>query len=425
LRRLRRQTEHRLQAFPRYRCRLSEPHTGGLHWPEWVEDPDFRVEQHVRQAALPAPGGEAELLGWAADYWSSRLDRQRPLWEAVLLTGLEGGRWAIVTKTHHALVDGVGSVDVANLLLDSTRTPRRVALASDAGEPEGASPHGPFGLVAAAARGGLYTARHPGRLRDAFLQSKAVAELVLREEVVGAPDCSLNVPIGGRRRFRVVRTDLDEVKAIKGALGGTVNDVVLAVVTGGLRSMLLARGDALPTEGLRAMVPVNLRSDAEAPGVGNVVSSLYVHLPVVEPDAGHRYLMTVAGTEELKRGDQAAGGVGLNALVGLAPPVLHSILARSAFATRLFNVTVTNVPGPQQPLYAFGARMEEVLPLVPLAADHSVGIAAVSYDGKVFFGLNGDERGAPDLDVLAAGIESALAELRDLAETGHALPTLG
>jgi WS/DGAT/MGAT family acyltransferase len=424
LRRVRNQIERRLEALPRYRCRLSEPHTSGLHWPAWVEDPDFRLEDHVRQAALPGPGGEAELLAWAGDYWSSRLDRHRPLWDTVLLTGLEGGRWAIATKTHHAMVDGVGSVDVAKLLLDPSRRPRPREFAPEPSEPDGGE-HGALGLVGAAARGGLYAARHPGRLRDAFLQSKAVAELVLRDEVVSAPRCSLNAPIGERRRFRVVRADLEELKAVKRALGGTVNDVVLAAVTGGLRSMLLARGDSMPAAGLRAMVPVNLRSDAQERGVGNAVSSLFVPLPVIEPSPGHRYLLTLAAAEELKRSDQAVGGAGLNALAGLAPPVLHSIFARSAFATRLFNVTVTNVPGPQWPLYAFGARMEEVLPLVPLAADHAVGIAAVSYAGTVFFGLNGDERAAPDLDILADGIEGALVELRELAETGQALPALG
>ena len=160
------------------------------------------------------------------------------------------------------------------------------------------------------------------------------------------------------------------------------------------------------------------------PGVLNRVSSLFVHLPVGEPDAGRRYLLTVAETDELKRGGQAGGGAALVALGGLAPPILHAVFARSAFASRLFNLTVTNVPGPQLPLYAFGARMEEVLPLVPLAAGHAVGVAVVSYDSQVFFGLNGDERTMPDLDVLAHGIETAIGELRQLAATGHPLPAL-
>ena len=425
LARLRRQLERRLEALPRYRCRLSQPHTGGLSWPAWVVDPGFSIEDHVRHAELPAPGGRAELLDWAGRYWSERLDRHRPLWDACLVTGLEGGRWAIATKTHHALVDGVGAVDVANLLLDTRRRPRRAAAPAEFAAPEPAEHGGPLDRLAAGVRGGLYVARHPGRLRDAFLQAKAMTDVLVRDEILSAPHCSLNVPIGAHRRIRTVTADLEQIKAIKRELGGTVNDVILAAVAGGLRTLLLERDEPLPSEGLRAMVPVNVRTAAQRFGLGNRVSSLFVHLPVAEPDAGRRYLLTVAEAEELKRGGQASGGVGLVALSGLAPPVLHAVFARSAFATRLFNLTVTNVPGPQLPLYAFGARMEEVLPLVPLAAQHAVGVAVVSYDGLVFFGLNGDERAMPDLDVLAHGIETAIGELRDLAATGHALPALG
>jgi diacylglycerol O-acyltransferase / wax synthase len=425
LRRLRTLLGRRLGALPRYRCRLSEPHTGGLRWPAWVVDPDFRLADHVRQAELPAPGGEAELHGWAGGYWSERLDRHRPLWDACLVTGLEGGRWAIATKTHHALVDGVGATDAAMLLLDTARRPRRRPMATPAAEADRGGSGGPLDRVAAGIRGGLSVIRHPGRLRDALVEAKAMTDILVRDEVLPAPHSSLNVPIGGRRRVRAVRADLAQIKAIKRELGGTVNDVILGAVTGGLRTLLLERNEPPPSAGLRAMVPVNMRSGAQRFGLGNKVSSLFVHLPVAEPDAERRYLLTVAGAEDLKRSGQAAGGTGLIALGGLAPPVLHSVFARSVFATRLFNLTVTNVPGPQMPLYAFGARMEEVLPLVPLAAGHALGVAVVSYDGRVFFGLAGDERAMPDLDTFARGIETALEELRALAATGHAIPALG
>jgi diacylglycerol O-acyltransferase / wax synthase len=416
-RRLRKHLEARLGALPRYRCQLSEPHTGGLRRPAWEPDPDFRIEEHVRHAALPAPGGDAELLEWAGDYWSQRLDRQRPLWDAVLLEGLESGRWAVATKTHHALVDGIGSVDVGHLLLDASRRPRRSGATLDAeeqGEPPSLASRLP-GAVVSGIRSGLAATRDPGRLRDALLQSKAMVELLLRDELVPAPHSGLNVRIGTRRRYRIVRADLAELKRIKTALGGTVNDVVLAAAAGGLRRMLLERGEPLPERGLRAMVPVNVRTAADHLRLGNRVSSLFVHLPVAEPDARRRYARTVGEAETLKSGDQATGGAGLVALVGIAPPVLHSLLARSVFASRLFNLTITNVPGPQVPLYAFGARLEEVLPLVPLAADHAVGIAVVSYDGKLVFGLAGDGRAAPDLDVLAGGIKASLDDLRELA----------
>jgi len=249
--------------------------------------------------------------------------------------------------------------------------------------------------------------------------------VVLRDEVAAAPRCSLNAPLSTERSYRVVRADLAELKGVKAVLGGTVNDVILAAVTGGLRTLLLERGEDVPAPGLRAMVPVNLRTAAERFGLGNKVSSLFVHLPVMEPDAGHRYLLVTAETADLKGGRLALGAGELISIGGLAPPVLHSVFARSALATRLFNVTVTNVPGPQNPLYAFGAQMEEIWPLVPLAADHTVGIAVLSYAGKVFFGLSGDERTAADLEVLGAGIESAITELVELAATGHALPALG
>lgn len=283
----------------------------------------------------------------------------------------------------------------------------------------GAAPHpaaaktsgGALELVTGAVRGGLYAARHPGRLRDAFLQSKAMAELLIRDEVVAAPGCTLNGPISPTRTYRVLQADLKRLKQIKDTLGGTVNDVVLAAVTGGLRALLAERGDEVAAPGLRAMVPVNTRTAAQQFGLGNKISSLFVHLPVMEPDAGRRYLMVAGETAELKAGDMAGGAAELVSISGLAPPILHSVFARSLFGTRLFNVTVTNVPGPQIPLFAFGARMEEVWPLVPLAADHCLGIAVVSYDGKVFFGLCGDDSFGPALDVVATGIESGLAEL--------------
>jgi diacylglycerol O-acyltransferase / wax synthase len=417
LRRLCTHLEDRLGALPRYRCRLSEPHTGGLRWPSWEPDPGFQVEDHVRHAALPAPGGDAELLAWAGDYWSQRLDRSRPLWDTVLLEGLEGGRWALATKTHHALVDGVGSVDVGHVLLDASRRARpKLAPPIDAEEkeePRSLARRVPAVLVSGV-RDGLAATRDPGRVRDALLQSKATVELLLRDELVPAPHSSLNMRIGTRRRYRVVRADLSELKRIKSTLGGTVNDVVLATAAGGLRRMLTERGEPLPERGLRAMVPVNVRTAAEHLRLGNRVSSLFVHLPVAEPDALGRYAATLREAETLKAGDQARGGAGLVALAGLAPPVLHSLIARSLFASRLFNLTITNVPGPQRPLYAFGARLEEVLPLVPLAADHAVGIAVVSYDGKLVFGLAGDDRAAPDVDILAAGIQDSLTELGEL-----------
>jgi WS/DGAT/MGAT family acyltransferase len=273
-------------------------------------------------------------------------------------------------------------------------------------------------LLGDVVRTGAGLVSHPRRVLS---EARAAAELVVREELAPAPASSLNVPIGPQRRYALARARLSDLKAIKNALGGTVNDVVLAAAAGGLRRLLEERGEAPPERGLRAMVPVNLRTGDDGDGFGNRVSSLFVHLPVCEPDPVRRYLVTAGETAELKTGGDARSSAELLALAGLAPPLLHSVLARSATGRRLFNLTVTNVPGPRRPLYAFGARLEEILPLVPLAADHAVGIAVVSYRNKVFFGLSGDARATPDLDLLRAGIEASIGELRTAARHAREL----
>ena len=399
---LRRHLDQRLDALPRYRQRLSSPHTGGLQWPSWVPDENFDIARHVRRAALPAPGAREQLLEYCAKVWSHRLDRRRPLWEIVLVEGLPDGRWALVTKTHHAMVDGISSVDAAHLLLDASPDP---------GEWRAEPPEPPAGngnIVDAA----LHAAAHP---RETLHKIRLMTDLVLRDEVIAAPHTALNEPIGTERRFDVVVASIDEVKAIKRELGGTLNDVVLAACTGGFRRLLASRGEELPSTGLRTMVPVNVRPESDRGKLGNQVSSLFVHLPVAEPDPMRRYRLTMAEEADLKSGGQAEGGQALVHLTALAPPVLHSVAARSLFASRLFNTTITNVPGPQLPLYAFGARMREVYPLVPLAAEHAVGVAVVSYDGWLFFGLIADRDQVPDLKELRIGLEESLAALRDLA----------
>ncbi|HEY7455447.1 MAG TPA: wax ester/triacylglycerol synthase family O-acyltransferase [Thermoleophilaceae bacterium] len=408
---LRAELQERIEALPRYRSRLTATHVSPLRRPSWEPDPGFAISRHVRRAALPAPGGEGELMDWLGDFWSVRLDRTRPLWDVVLLEGLEGGRWALATKTHHALVDGVASVGATQLLLDGSRGGSRRR--ANAGPPRAVSLDGDArglaerlgGLV----RGSAELVSHPLRLVG---EAKAAAELILREELVPAPASSLNVAIGPQRRYAVGRARLRDLKAVKNALGGTVNDVILAAAAGGLRRLMEARGEELPERGLRAMVPVSTRAADDDGALGNRVSSLFVHLPVCEPDPVRRYLVTAGETAQLKAAGQARSGAELLAVAGLAPPLLHSVLTRASTGARLFNITVTNVPGPPRPLYAFGSRMEEVLPLVPLAADHSIGIAVVSYAGSVCFGISGDASAATDLEVLCDGIEESIRELR-------------
>ncbi|HET8949872.1 MAG TPA: wax ester/triacylglycerol synthase family O-acyltransferase, partial [Solirubrobacteraceae bacterium] len=413
-------------------ARLSAPRTGGLAWPRWVPDDRFDIAGHVRAAVLPAPGGEAELLEWLADFWSHRLDRSRPLWELALIDGLAGGRWALATKTHHCLVDGMSGVDVTNLLLDAEPEPPPGPDPRDAAVAPGFDPPHRSAVAAAAgaatalpvsiARAGADLVTHPRVAGELVRRTRAVAELVVRDELVGAPHTSLNVPIGGSRRFAVARADLDGLKAIKRELGGTLNDVVLAVATGALRSFLQARGEPLPPRGLRAMVPVSVRSEGEAGALGNRVSSLFVNLPVALADPAERYARVAAEAEALKAGSQAAGSATVVQASGLVPPALHALAVRTTLSPRLFNLTITNVPGPPRTLYAFGAPMREVLPLVPVFAHHAVGIAVVSYAGGVYFGLNADAASVHDLDVLSEAIESSIAELGALARTSRTHP---
>jgi len=429
--------ESRLDALPRFRQRLSSPKTGGFGWPRWVADERFNLASHIQRVRLPAPAGEDELLDWAGEFFSERLDRTRPLWEIAIIEGLAGGGWALATKTHHCMVDGVGSVDIGRVILDGERVPdedqaRDPSPDADLSNLERASANGsrpslmtvsrhlaelPLKLSAVGlrlARRSAGAARHPERVGDVLRRSRAMVDLLVRDEVVAAPRTSLNVRIGGKRRLAVERVPLASLKSIRAELGGTVNDVVLAATAGGLRRLLLARGEEPPRNGLRAMVPVNLREAAEQLSLGNRITSLFVHLPVAEDRALDRYARQVQEAESLKSGTQALGSRALIDLAGHAPPLIHTFLARSLFATRLFNVTITNVPGPQAPLYAFGSRLTDVWPLVPLAAEHAVALAVFSYDGQVFFALNVDRDAVPDLDLLAEGIASEIAELLEL-----------
>lgn len=405
----------RVGILPRFAQQLSGTHAGPLTWLTWEPAGDFDSDAHVHHATLPAPGGEAELREWLGDFWSHRLDRHGPLWEMTLVDGLEQGRWALATKTHHCLVDGVGSLDIADALLDASPEAAPLPLQPlPDGDEVAEHGNGRFwlspGLVLRGARAGVGAALHP---RESLDRMRAAVELVVRDEVIGAPQSSLNGPMSGTRHFATVRLDLADVKATKERLGGTVNDVVLALCAGGLRYLLLSRGEGLPEGDLRAQVPVNIRSEDKEHALGNELTSLFVELPVTEADPMMRYRRVVERAEQLKAGSQRAGGKTIVDLADMGPPLAGGLLARSMFGgTRMFNLTITNVPGPQQRLYAFGAPLVEILPLVPLFAGHTIGIAVVSYAGQMVFGLNADRMAAPDVGVLAEGIERSFAELR-------------
>ena len=416
---LRRLLDERLLLLPRFRRRLSSPDTGPLTYPTWEGEEEFDIAEQVGEGSVPQPGGREQLLEWMARFYSQRLDRTRPLWEMVLLDGLDGGRWAIAAKVHHCLVDGVSGASVTTLLLDAEPHPDPEAM----GLLEGFEPppdheegiFGPLSLITHGVRAGVDLALHPSKLRGALSRSRDVAELLVRDELRAAPRTSLNVRISRNRRLAELSVPLDEIKAIKRELGGTVNDVVLAACAGGLRRLFESRSEEPDARGMRAMVPVSVREASEAIALGNRVSSLFVELPVAEREPRERYRRTTKATTAIKGGGQAAGTAALLDVAALAPPVLHAAVARLSYTPRLFNVTITNIPGPQTTLYALGAPLRHIFPLVPIFSHHAVGIAIVSYDGEVVFGLNADRESVPDLEVLERGIADSLAELRELA----------
>lgn len=388
----------RLPALPRLRQQLTaSPGPSVLHRPRWTTAAHFDPAAHVRRAALPAPAGDDELLAWAGDYFSQRLERSRPLWEVTIVENLAGGRWALVSKLHHCLADGVGSLDALRLWADG-------AEALPAQPPRGAVEPGVLDF----ARAGLKLALHP---RQTLERSAAIAQLAVREEVRAAPASSLNRPIGTRRRLLAVHAPFATAHAIKTSLGGHLNDVALTVVTAGLRELLLARGETLPRDGLRAMVPVNVRDSDAGADMGNRIVSLFVALPVDEADPLRRYERVREQADAAKHGHQPAGASGLLGVGEWLPPVFHAPFAQSLFGKRLFNVTVTNVPGPRIELRAFDCPLVRAIPLVPLAAEHALGVAILSYGDRLTFGIVADHDTVPDADLMAAAMEDALDEL--------------
>lgn len=411
----------RLALVPRYRQKLREI-PGRIGLPVWVDDPEFDLRYHVRRSALAAPGDDGVLRELVGRLLGRQLDRARPLWEVYLVEGLSEDRFAVVTKTHHALVDGLGSMDIGAALLDPTPTPRETRPDDWDPPPE---PSG-FALAASAVREAI---QRPGLAVDVVGRAVADVRGAVEEAartVSGAvaagrsvaftrPVSALNAATGEQRRYGMARTSLAEHRAVRKAHGGTVNDVVLAVVTGGLRRWLISRGEPL-TAGttVRAMVPVSVRARSRESGTaGNSISSFLVELPVALDDPLARLTTLREAMEEHKKGGQAVGAAALVGLVGMAPPLLHSLGAQlaSRYSSSFYNVLVTNVPGPPRPLYALGARMLTMFPMVPLGGGQAVAIGITSYDGGMHYGLSADRDALPDVDVLAGYLEESLAEL--------------
>jgi len=405
----------RLERVPRYRQRLAFVPFGGGR-PVWVDAADLDLEYHVRHTAVPPPGGEEPLKKLAGRLFSQRLDRGKPLWELWLIEGLGEGRFATISKTHHCMIDGIAGVDLATVLHD---------FSPHSGPPPGPPSWTPrpapgrAELLAASIRDQV---ARPLELAREALRPATEGRKMLRELVGGlrpllgisqmglAPESSLNQPIGPHRRWEMTSLDLGAVKRIRAALGGTVNDVILAAVAGALRTLLQGRGEA-PGEDLRVFVPVSVRAPEARGTYGNQVAAVFCPLPVGEVDAVERLRKVSAATRGLKESRQAVGALALTHLREFTPPTLAAQAARLSTTTRWFNLVVTNVPGPQQPMYLLGRKLLACHPVVPLARAQTIGIALLSYDGAIHVGLLGDGDRARDLPTLARALHDAVDEL--------------
>ncbi len=417
--------EQRIALVPRYRQKVRHV-PGNLARPVWVDDPEFDVTYHVRRSALPKPGSDEQLTELVARLMSRPLDHARPLWEMYLVEGLARGRTAVLTKTHQAMVDGISAIDIGQVILDVSPEPRVADEELWMPRNEPTEVELICGAVAEAiARPGEVVDNVRAAAGDAVATVGKIAGQVLsmaRTASRGtAPDTPLNVSISAQRRFAIARTQLEDYRKIRSAHGCSVNDVVLSVVAGALRSWLLSRGEPVTSSSsVRAMVPMSVRGQADVPSstttgsLGNRVSSFLVDLPVGEPSPVVRLHQVTHSMRERTAGMQHVGADTLVRIGGFAPPTLHALGARAAsgFSKRIFNLVVTNVPGPQFPLYAAGARMLELFPVVPLAKGQALAIGLTSYDGGVYYGLNGDRDAMPDVDVLAGMVHESLDELR-------------
>jgi diacylglycerol O-acyltransferase len=411
---------NRLHLVPRYRQRLAYvPLDQGR--PVWVDDPHFNPRYHIRHTALPRPADEATLKQLAGRLFSQRLDRSKPLWEIWLVQRMAGGRFALIAKTHHALVDGISGVDITTVLFDTAPEP---VVAPRPAVPWTAKPlPGQAKLLGEALIERTTVPAEMGRGARALLRAprKALSQVKDGLASVGAttlagisapaPASPFNVDIGPHRRYTFLDADLAQFKAIKDSLGGTLNDVVLASVSLALGRYLRNQGQ--DTEGLvlKAMVPVSVRADSQRGALGNQVAAMWAPLPVGVENPADCLRQIGRAMEDLKRSGQAVGAQVLVNLAGFAPPTILSQAARLQARQRFFNLVVTNVPGPQFPLYLLGHRLQVLYPVVPLARRQALGIAVMSYDGHLGFGLLADYDALPELEGIARDLRQAIASL--------------
>ncbi|MEZ5380650.1 MAG: wax ester/triacylglycerol synthase family O-acyltransferase [Microthrixaceae bacterium] len=420
--------EGKLDQIPRYR-QVARFVPLNLGRPVWTDDPHFNLDYHMRHTALPTPGGREQLRLLVARVMSQQLDRSRPLWEMWVVEGLEDGQWAIISKVHHAMVDGVSGAELLSTVLDiSPEVPKP--------QPSEWSPKAPPSELELAGEAVGDLVRSPYEQLRALRAATRVPRQAIENlsEVASGltsmagilpptPLSSINGPIGPHRRYVWTSVDVDDIKRVRKALGGSFNDVILTTITRGFRALLESRGESTDRV-VRTLVPVSVRprSDGEAAhGDGtmdNQVSAMFAELPVMLEDPADALAAVCAQMEGLKESNQALAGEALTSMAEFTPPMLLA-LGERAFARaaqRNVNTVTTNVPGPQLPLYSAGCRMTEVYPYVPLAEQVRIGVAMFSYDGCVYYGVTGDFDTCEDIDVLANGVEVAMAELLELAD---------
>jgi diacylglycerol O-acyltransferase / wax synthase len=409
--------ESRLALVPRFRQRVQATPLQITN-PVWADDPGFDLEWHVRHVALPRPGSTDQLRELVGRVMSTPLDLERPLWQLYLVEGLERGRHAYISKTHHALVDGVSAVDVGTIMLDPNPEGTEMPIPEERWDPDVPSPELLFVRAATERISTPMRAARKAAL-GALSMPRETAGRVMRtaESFAGlaaggptAPRTFLNEEIGRDRRVAFVRTELDALKRARGETGATVNDVILAVATGGLRRLFERRGEAVPDQ-LVALVPMSIRRSDEHLELGNRIATLMVALPLSEPDPAERLRLVHAETTRVKESEQARAASLVIEATGWTPPTINRVLADVISRQLNWNLVVSNVPGPQMPFYLLGRRMVEVYPVVPLSPQqHALSIGVVSYDGGVFFGITADRNLFADIFEVAADLEAALAE---------------
>jgi diacylglycerol O-acyltransferase / wax synthase len=409
--------ESRLAAVPRYRQRVKRL-AMDVARPYWADDPHFSLAYHLRHTAIPHPGDETQLRALAGRVMSQRLDLARPLWEMWLVEGLPDGRWAVISKVHHAMIDGVSGHDILETLLDRDPSAAPWPRSDWSPRPEPSRSEltaaGAEWMVAVPGRLGRL-ARHVVAQPDAALRDTAVRVrgLAAVGRQATRPTSVLNGPLGPHRRWAWARAGLADAKAVKDAAGGTINDVVLTAITGGFRTFLAGRGESVADDIVRSMVPVSVRSADEHGRLGNKVSAMFADLPVGIDDPMARLTAVSQQMSRLKAGGMSVGVHSMVAAADFVPPTLVSLGARVAVTVgqRVVNTVTTNIPGPQYPLYLCGRRLREMFPYIPVGQAIRISIGIVSYDGGLYFAATGDADAVPDLDDLCIAIEDSMAEL--------------